>query len=162
MVRALGRCASTRSIKSDSEGAALIELAAVLPILLLLFLGTVDLSRIIATKLDLEQAAQRTTDFALAHRPRGSDGTYLVAEATTASGMPAQNIAVEIFLECGDVRQTTFSAGCPPGVQRARFVSIEIVQQIEPVFDWAALATFLGFQLSPMIVISGDSVVRFQ
>lgn len=151
-----------RSIFANDEGAALIELAAILPILLLLVMGTIDMSRIVAAGLDLEQAAQRTTDFALSKRPRSADGTYLKNEAISASGVAASNVTVEIFLECSGVRQSSFSAICPAGQSRARYVSITILDQIEPGFDWTGFSSFLGFELPPTVAIRGDSIVRFQ
>lgn len=151
-----------RSILANDEGVALIELALILPILLLLIMGTIDLSRLVAAGLDLEQAAQRTTDFALAKRPRNSDGTYLKNEAVAASGVAPADVTVDIFLECNGVRQSTFSAICPSGQSRARFVSVAIVSEVEPTFDWAGFSSFLGFQLPATVTIRGDSIVRFQ
>lgn len=153
---------SVGSIVTDDDGLALLEMALILPVLLLLIMGTIDLSRIVAAGLDLEQAAQRTTDFALSKRPQSADGTYLKKEAVAASGVAASNVTVDIFLECNGVRQSSFSAICPAGQQRARYVSVTILDQIEPGFDWAGFSSFLGFQLSPTVAIRGDSIVRFQ
>lgn len=150
------------TILSDDEGVALIELAAILPLLLLLIMGTIDLSRIVAAGLDLEQAAQRTTDFALSKRPRSSDGTYLRDEAVAASGVAASNVTVDIYLECDGVRQSSFGAVCPTGQTRARYASVAILDQVKPGFDWAGFASYLGFQLPPTVAIRGDSIVRFQ
>lgn len=150
-------------LASDRSGVAAIELALVLPVLLLLLLGTIDIARIVAAKLDLEQAAQRTTDLSLALRPRSSDGAYLRDEAVDATGVAAENVTVDIFLECGGARQASFSAECTAGQPRARFVSIAIRREVHPLFDWAALGAALGYQvLPPSITVSGDSLVRFQ
>jgi Flp pilus assembly protein TadG len=152
-----------RSIMADSSGVGLIELAFILPILLLLILGTIDLSRFVAARLDLEQAAQRTTDYALALRPTNANGTYLKNEAVAASGVPAANVTVDIFLECDGVRQSSFNNTCASGETRARYVSVSIVEQVQPIFDWASLSNFLGFSgFSSEITVTGDSLVRFQ
>lgn len=152
-----------RSIIADRAGVGLVELAFVLPVLLLLILGTIDLSQLVAARLDLEQAAQRTTDYALASRPRSADGTYLKNEAVAASGVPAENVTVEIYLECDRVRQDSFDNTCGSGETRARYVSVTILEQVHPMFDWASLSKLLGFSaLSSEITVTGDSLVRFQ
>lgn len=148
---------------SDCSGAALVEMALALPIVLLLLLGTIDVSFFVAQKLDLEQAAQRTTDFALSSRPRSNDATYLVEEAAKASGLPHDNIKVLIYLECNGEKQSDFNEGCPGGQQRARYVNVTISKVFEPVVNWQAFANAMGFggEPGPMTVV-GDSVVRFQ
>lgn len=152
-----------RSIRSDQRGAGLIELGLVMPVLLLLLLGTIDVSRAVAARLDLEQAAQRTTDFALAQRPRSSDGTYLKNEAVAASGVPAASVTIEIFLECNGTRQSDFNTDCGAGQLRARLVKVVIRRQFKPLFDWASLSSIFGTQVIPdPITMSGDSLVRFQ
>jgi hypothetical protein len=150
-------------IACDERGVSAVELGVSLPILLMLTVGAVDVSNLISARLDLEQAAQRTTDLALASRPRSSDGAYLVAEAAAASGQPAGNVTVDIFLECDGERQDDFAAACDDGELRARFASVSISRDYEPMFDYRALSNLFGRRMiASSIRITGDSVVRFQ
>lgn len=153
-----------KRLVADRGGASAIELAVVLPVLLLLLFGTIDLSRMVAGRLDLEQAAQRTTDLALAVRPKSADGTYLQNEGMSAAGVPSSNVTVDVFLECDGTKQSDFNAICSTGQARARFVSVVIVKDVQPIFDWASLSEFLGLNLMPSsgLQVTGDSVVRFQ
>ena len=75
----------------DQNGVGFVELALTAPLLALLFLGMIDLSTVVATRVDLEQAAQRTTDYALAKRPPNGNTAYLVAEAKAASGVTSNS-----------------------------------------------------------------------
>src|SRR5687768_7294573 len=50
------------SLRRDERGAAIIELAIVAPVLALLTIGVVDMANGFATKLKLEQAAQRAIE----------------------------------------------------------------------------------------------------
>lgn len=151
-----------KSLGRDHRGVATIELAFILPILLLLMLGTIDFSQIFAAKLDLEQAAQRTTDYALSVPPINQDGTNLRREAMAAAGVPAQNVTVELFLECDGVRQSNFTATCPSQT-KARFVRVVIINQVETVFDWGALSAIFGSRILPALNrVSGDSIVRYR
>lgn len=152
-----------RSIRRDDAGTSFMELAFILPFLLLLLLGSIDMSRMISTRMDLEQAAQRTTDFALSVRPTSSSGQYLVNEAIRASGLTADNIGVQIYLECNAVRQANFDTGCPVGQERARYVSVTITEQVQPFFDWSTMGDLLGTSsFDRAFTIVGDSTVRFQ
>lgn len=157
------RHASILDLARDERGTAYIELAMVVPVLLLLLLGSIDMSRLISTRIDLEQAAQRTTDYALSARPTNDETAYLVAEAANASGIAAENISAEIYLVCNGVRTVDFSGGCGGGQTRARYVSISIQDQVEPFFNWAALEGLLGSNsFSATFTVVGDSTVRFQ
>lgn len=147
----------------DDRGVSAVELGVSLPILLMLTVGAVDVSNLISARLDLEQAAQRTTDLALASHPRSNNGAYLVAEAAAASGQPADNITVDIFLECDGERQESFGGTCDDGELRARFASVSISRDYQPTFDYQALSQLFGRRMvDSSIRITGDSVVRFQ
>lgn len=154
-----------RRLRHDDRGVGLLELALVAPILMLLCLGMVDISRLVSTKIDLEQAAQRTTDFALSRRPTSSDGTYLKIEAAAAAGVPSKDVTVELFLECNGVKQLDFNTACPSGQTQARFASIAITKSVATEFNWKAFADFGNAEKSQMagsVSVTGDSVVRFQ
>lgn len=148
-----------RRLIADVQGVGVMELALITPVLMLLFLGMVDLSMMATAKIDLEQAAQRTTDFALAKRPTRNDGSYLATEAASAAGVPKEQVTVELFLECNGIRQASFDTPCPTGQVQARFASVEIRRNVERLFDWGA---FSNATLASPVSIAGDSVVRFQ
>lgn len=150
-------------IARDQRGTSFIELAFLMPVLLLLLLGSVDMSRMISARMDLEQAAQRTTDFALSSRPNGSDTSYLVAEAVAASGLTADDVTVELFLECNGEKQANFDAGCPGGNIRSRYVTVSIQDSVDPMFDWSAIGALVGTSaFDSAFTVTGDSTVRFQ
>jgi hypothetical protein len=132
----------------------------ILPFLLMLALATADVAIGYAGKLALEQAAQRTTDLALARRPNDGNVAYLKEEAAVASGQPAANVTVEAFLECGGARHPTFTGTCASGLP-ARVVSVRITKNHKFLFDYGKLTAVFGRRLMPSeVVISGDSLVR--
>lgn len=147
----------------DCSGFGAMELAIASPFLFLLTLGMIDASMLIGTKIDYEQAAQRTTDFALARRPNSADGSYLRSEAAAAAGVPAANVAVDIYRTCNGTRVGGFDGACTAGQVTARYVSVRIAQPVETEFDWSGLARVLGINAFPRsVTVAGDSVVRFQ
>jgi Flp pilus assembly protein TadG len=142
------------------RGVSFVELAMILPFMLMLVLGTADVAITYAAKLSLEQAAQRTTDFALARRP--SDGTtdYLAAEAAAASGQPLANVTVQAIFECGGVKQPAFTGSCTSGLP-ARIISVRIVKNHKLLFNYAKLTAVFKRRLLPgEVQLSGDSMVR--
>ncbi|KHK89340.1 hypothetical protein LK12_19555 [Novosphingobium malaysiense] len=140
-----------------------MELALVLPVLLFMFAGMVDVSRYVCAAIETEQAAQRTTAYALAKRPNGSDATYLRNEAAAAAGVPTGDVTADIFLECDGVRQTKFNNPCPVGQTSARFVSVSIKRTVQFQFDWQTLAGMFGARVAaPSMTVTGDSLVRIQ
>jgi hypothetical protein len=147
----------------NRDGAGALEFAAVLPVLVLLFAGTVDTSRFIAARIDAEQAAQRGTDFALALRPNSSRADYIQSETAKAAEVPTSAVRVDIFLECDGVRQEDFDSSCPGGQDQARLVSVAVDKSVDTIFDWNGMAKLLGVAVfAPSITVKGDSVVRFQ
>jgi len=154
---------SFRRLIKDRKGLGTIELALVLPGLLLMLLGMTDMSRFISARIDVEQAAQRTTDYALAKRPSSDNATYLRNEAASAAGVSTNNVTAQIFLECDGVRQSNLNDTCPSGHTPERFVSISINRQVQTLFDWQALASVFGANvMASNITVTGNSLVRFQ
>ncbi len=147
----------------NQDGMAFIELAMVLPVLMVLLLGAIDMSRLISARMDMEQAAQRVTDYALSVRPTNGDTSYLVTEAIAASGLAAENVTAQIFLVCNGVRSNNFNGGCASGEASARYVSISIRDDVDPFFDWTALAGMVGLDaFNSSFSVVGDSTVRIQ
>ena len=153
-----------RKIYRDCSGVGFVELALAAPLLALMFLGMVDLSIIVATRIDLEQAAQRTTDYALAKRPTSANVNYLITEAMNASGRPATDIRVEFILECDGTQGYSFNSNCTPGQLQKRFVSVEIDQPVSTGFNWRNLGAMFSGATVPYepTTVTGDSIVRLQ
>lgn len=153
-----------RRLRRDTSGLGFIELAMVAPLLGLLCLGMLDAATIIQQTLDLEQAAQRTTDYALAKRPSGNDKKYLETAAREASGATAQQVNVQLIFECGGVRQANFTGSCNPGQIPKRFVSVAIRRPVQTGFNWRLLSargSGANTTYQP-ITVTGDSLVRLQ
>ncbi|MEZ5682036.1 MAG: TadE/TadG family type IV pilus assembly protein [Erythrobacter sp.] len=148
----------------DQSGVGFIELALAAPLLALMFLGMIDMSKVVATRVDLEQAAQRTTDLALAKRPPNGNTGYLVSEAVAASGLSSSNVTVKLTCECDGVVQNKYTDSCASGEVTKRFASVSIQTQVATGFNWRIVgAMFSGGNASyTPITVVGDSVVRLQ
>lgn len=155
-----------RRLARDERGLGMVEMALTAPLLLLLSLGMIDISNLVAANIDLEQAAQRTTDYALAERPKNSNTTYLRDEAIKASGLEAKNVTVTLFLECDGLAQD-FNSACLPGESQARFASVAITRLVPTMVNWRAFQSYFSSgqtegETVSAVNVTGDSVVRFQ
>ena len=152
-----------KRLSRDIRGTGAMELALCLPMLLVLLVGMIDVSRLVAARIDAEQAAQRATDYALAVRPRSANGAYIRNQATSDGTTLAEDVSVDIFLECDGERQADFRRMCDAGEDTARFVSVEIDRDVDFVFDWSRFTALFGSTvLGDGITVQGDSLVRFQ
>lgn len=153
-----------RSLARDARGTSAIELAFVAPLIILLILAVVDFSLAFAEKLDLEQAAARTVERATSAGLMGSNYDYLKPEAVAASGEPLAHVTLDQWLECDGTRKASFSDSCTTGQQIARYVSIAITGEYEPLFNYSYFAALYGgtSRSKANIPISGDAVVRVQ
>lgn len=152
-----------RSLKRDEQGVALVEMAMSIPLLMLLCLGMIDISRLIAAKIDLEQAAQRTTDFVLAKRPTDGKTTKYIAEAASAADVPTSQVTFQFFLECDGVRANAVTDECLDGETTARFAYVSIADAVPTDFNWSKMASFFdGKERAATVRVVGDSTVRYQ
>jgi Flp pilus assembly protein TadG len=113
----------------DSAGAVTVELALVAPILAAMLVGLVDISRAYSSKLQLEQAAQRTVERVMQKSFKSTDAATLQTEAQTTAGA-GSTATVTYWLECNSVKQTATTAWasgvCPSGEQIGRYVQVSI------------------------------------
>ena len=152
-----------RALRRETDGVALVEMALSVPLLMLLFLGMVDVSRLVASKIDLEQASQQTVDYILAKRPNNKTTTKYKAEAASAAGVSQNNVTVTFWLECDGIRQDGFEDECADGEESARYAYISIFDNVKTDFNWSKMASFFdGVERSATVRVVGDATVRFQ
>lgn len=136
-----------RALIADRRGTAAVELAMTLPILTLLSIGAFDISRMIATRIDYQQAAAEVASLAVARPPQG-DTTYLKNAAASASGLDASKITVTTKLECNG---TTSNSECSSGQEQARFVTMTFNGQYTPVWTHFGVENTVNMTVSKTI-----------
>ena len=124
-----------RPLARDQKGVSVIEMAFLAPILAAFTVGIADLGRGFAERFALQQSIHRTLE--MAHQAGAVDGDYdyLIAEAASAAGVPADDVTLGEWLECNGVRQTDFDGSCPNGEQIARYISLRIDCTYNPMFS---------------------------
>lgn len=133
-----------RSLIRDDDGAAIIELAIVAPVLALLTIGVVDLSNGFSRKLQLEQGAQRAVEKVMQTtgvlsventianevvcQVNGTEanGTCKTAPITTA------NVTVEHRTECDGAVEA--DGDCEEDQNEAIWLKVTVWSDYEPMF----------------------------
>ena len=129
-----------QNLKSNDRGAAIIEMALLLPVLATVVIGVADISRAYSQKLILEQAAYRAIE--KVQQYQSSESTYntlqndVVAAATAAgfTDVTASNVTIDYWLECNGVRQTSYDTNCSTLSATARWLSVDVTHKFTPMF----------------------------
>jgi Flp pilus assembly protein TadG len=127
-------------LSSDERGAAIIEMALLLPVLATVVIGVADISRAYSQKLILEQAAYRGIEKVQQYYATESTYDTLKNEVVTAAhnagftDVTANSVTIDFWLECNGARQTTYDMECPGGQTQARWITIDVTHNFTPMF----------------------------
>ena len=146
------------TLRRDQRGAAIIEMAMAAPILSLMLIGMVDLSRGYSAKLQLEQAAQRSIEKVMQGSKNTTVYDSLKTEAATAAGVAESAVAVDYWLECNGSRAGDYETNCATGQSYARYLSVEITKVYRPMFKMR----FLGAKADGTYDLKGKAGIRVQ
>lgn len=127
-------------LRLDERGAAIVEMALVLPVFGALVIGIAEISRAYSQKLILEQAAYRAIEKVQQYQSNVSTYNTLKNEAVTAAtasgftDVTTSSVTIDFWLECGGVRQSTYETNCTNTADTARWISIDISHTFTPMF----------------------------
>ncbi|MEV4933318.1 MULTISPECIES: TadE/TadG family type IV pilus assembly protein [unclassified Sphingobium] len=151
---------------SDRAGNSTIELAIIMPVLVLLTCLAGDVAMAFKAKIGLQRAAERTAQLAAAggytNDTTRTQAAYnnLAADAAAAAGVSTSNVTITPTLLCDATVQTASpEVPCPDGQQTKRYVAINISGSYTPMF--AQLAPNSRWS-SQGIALTGSASVRLQ
>lgn len=140
----------------NERGASAVEMGLAAPILATFLIGMVDLSRAYSTKLQVEQAAQRSIEMVQRQGfPTGGEAT-LKAEAENAAGT-GSTATVDSWLECNGTRKD-YTGSCSSGETYSRHVSVAINKTYTPLFAMR----WLGANSDGTYTVHGKAGIRVQ
>ena len=151
-----------KQIWHNSHGTSTVELALIFPIGMALMLGAIDASLGFAEQLRVEAAAARAIEQITAYSRVNVNDNYTAsrAEAAAAANVPVSAVTVDNWLECNNVRQSSFVGTCPNNSdQIARFVRVDIRGQFKPVINYGR---FLYTDANGFVRVTGDASTRIQ
>jgi Flp pilus assembly protein TadG len=150
------------SLVRSEEGTSIIEMGFAAPILALMLIGMVDMSRGYSAKLQLEQIAQRTvekiqnTDYVESTDYK----TALKAEAAAAADVATTAVTIDSWLECtNNGVKLSFTASCTDTSHAyARYAEVSIQKVYTPMFK----TRFGGAEANGTYTLVGTAGVRVQ
>lgn len=144
---------TTTALIADRSGATAVEFALVLPMLVVLVAGLVDLGQRAYSNMVLANAARAGAAYAMID-PTDTAGIHLVV--LQAANMTDASLAVTSnqFCECPDGSSVSCTGSCTGGGAIASFVDVTATQRVVTVSSYAGL-------LDP-VVLSGHAVFRIR
>ncbi|UZW55390.1 pilus assembly protein [Sphingobium sp. JS3065] len=146
----------------DRSGTSTVELALIMPVLVLLTCMAGDVAMAFKAKIALQRAAERAAQMATAGGLTGAsyDTDNLKADAASAANVATGNVSITKTLLCNDTVQTaTPEVPCPDDQQTKRYVAITISGNYMPMF--AKLAPN-GNWSAQGIALTGSASVRLR
>ena len=132
------------SLARDERGTSLVEFGFFAPVLAVLAMGVIDLSRGIAERFALQQAVNRGLELVQA-RPASASATatdldysFAQAEAQRAAG-PGATVTMTRWLECNGVEQPEVTGTCPAGQDPARYLRLRITKDFDADFYFTTI-----------------------
>lgn len=140
----------------DDAGSLVIETAFVLPILLLLCLGAVDVCQLVARNTELQSAMSEATAISLASRPRTQSEIDTIEDVIEAStGLADENVVFERIYRCGTANMPVSEKHmCMPGQIVAEFIEITMSETYTPIWTGFGIGSDVDFSLTRTVQIS--------
>ena len=150
-------CHGIRMLVDSTRATAVMETAIVAPVLAGVAIGTIDVSRWAAAKLNVQQGINRGLEMAMIKGPGTSTSTVEdEAEAQAGSGSTA---SARHYQYCGSsTTEVTWGSSCS-GQEIRKFMSITLTKDFRPSFAMGVLARRYADQ-NGNIPITATGVIR--
>jgi Flp pilus assembly protein TadG len=167
LTSAIGKRA--RELVLDAEGATLVEMSIVAPLLVLMFVTMLDFGLLIFQQVQVHHAAQAGAQYALA---RGYDSTKVSAAVTSATNLSGISATPAPAQFCGcpsDTGVTQLATGactsaqsCGGSVVKGTYVTVSAQATYTPVGIVTAGSLFPSNLFSGSQTLSASTTVRLQ
>lgn len=123
-------------LRADRHGSAMIETAAVAPVLALLSIGAFQVGAMMARQGELQSAAAEAEAIVLAKTPKTDSELSTIRNVLIAStGLSSGNVSVTYQFRCGtNSNLTTDQLTCGTGVRAWRYVHVILNTTYSPIW----------------------------
>ena len=144
----------------DEDGASLAELAAVMPLFMLLLLGAVDFGRALYLQTEIAGAVHAAAMYG-SQNPNDTTGMQNAAQ-DDAPNVPNLSVGTPTYgCECSD--GTNYIANCPSGEQpscptnnEVYRVNVTVTGTYTPMFPWPGIPSSMSFSDSASMRSGGS------
>lgn len=129
-----------KRLATSIKGASLVELALVMPVIMLMIVGSLDMGSMFVRKMEIANAAKAGAQYALVRKPVQGDLTNISSAVTNSLGgsvTPSTQINVELYCMCFSTKQLC-TVDCADEDLSA-FINITITEDYTTPFfnyDW--------------------------
>ncbi|MFM5885886.1 MAG: TadE/TadG family type IV pilus assembly protein [Novosphingobium sp.] len=140
----------------DSAGAVVIETALVTPILVLMSVGTYQVSQVIARQHELQSGADEAMSIALAGWTDNTAQVSAIKDVIKKStGVTASNITIDRMYRCGsDTAYVTDKATCATGKIVSTYLKLKLKDTYTPSWTSFGVGQPINLAVTRMVQIS--------
>lgn len=123
-------------LTGSGDGSVVIEFAFIAPLLALLGLGTVDVTRMVARRTQLQAAMSESVQIVLAASPdNDSKVSALKTVLSSTTGVSTDNITVATVYRCGvDTTYVSLPGYCPVTGEIAKYLRLTVTDTFTPLW----------------------------
>lgn len=131
----------------DRAGNATIEIALVMPLVLMFALGGIDFAMGYRHKIEMQQTAQLGAEYVMGTMENVPTAIEVRQAISEASGMPVGSITVDTWIECDGVKPTIAAPICVnPTADQTDFMTITVRDTYTPMLNIDGIADFATTQ----------------
>lgn len=147
---------SLASLLKDTRGTSAIETAIVAPILILMSLGSYQVSEVVARQHELDTGADQATALVLAGWTDSvAQRTALTQVIQASLGLATNQIAISSRYRCGtDTAYVSSSSSCATGVIVATFLRLRLTDTYTPTWSEFGVGEPINYVVDRMVQVS--------
>ena len=145
-------------LRDDRRGTMVIETAIVTPVLVLLSLGSYQVSMMVARQSELDSAAAEGAAIALASPPDTTAKMTALHDVLVAStGIPSGDVQVTAAYRC-NAATAYVTAACSSGQVSANYVKIYLTTTYTPTWTHYGIGSAITYQVTRYVQYSQSDV----
>jgi len=145
-------------LRDDRRGSMVIETAIVTPVLVLLSLGSYQVSMMVSKQSELDSAAAEGAAIALATPPdTTAKRTALHDILVTSTGLPSGNVTVTAAYRC-NAAAAYVTAACSSGQVSANYVKIYLTTSYTPTWTEYGIGSPITYRVTRYVQYSQSDV----
>lgn len=145
----LNAFARLRRLAADQRGSMVVETAIITPVLVLMSLGTFQVSKLVARQAELDGAAAEAAAIAIASAPdTAAKRTTLQQVIMTSTGLSSSQVTISAAFRCNSsASYVTASSSCASGVV-SHFVKIYVTDTFTPTWVKFGVGSNINYRVT--------------
>ena len=139
---------------ANSRGSVLVETAFVAPVLMVLCLGGVEVSHMIAKQGRLQSVAEQATEIVLVAKPEDDAERSDIQEELQGALPDTATVDVDYRYRCGTAPDMTESAGTCDEELLATYIQVKMTDTYEPTWTQFGIGRALQYDVERTVQVS--------